>query len=315
MDYGKLIKKSFTLVWKNRFLWILGIFAGGSGVSFMNFGGYSGGGGGDWEEIKEGIPGDAAQSALDSSSFGQVLGAQADSISAVATIILIVLILALVLLLTYICITSKGALVLGAGELEEDKPATLGSSWAMGQKYFWRRLGMSLLVSLAILAALIILSIPIIVLAIFELTIPAIILGILFLIPFCLAILYFSLFFPYAERIFFLENKSVLNSLKEGFTFFNKNWMVAVLIYLISGGIGIGVGVAMFISFGIVGLILFGICALIFMASQVAAFVIGGIFALILIIALIYFSGALNSFNWTMITLAYEELKATKTKG
>lgn len=314
MDYGKLIKKSFALVWNNRFLWILGIFAGGSGLGFMNFGGYSGGGS-DWEDVKEGIPSDTAQSALESNPFGHVLGAQTDSISAVATAILIVLVLALALLLVYICITSKGALVLATRELNDDKATNFSSSWAMGRKYFWRRLGMSLLISLVIFVVLIILSIPVILLAIFELTIPAIILGILFLIPFCLAIFYFSLFFPYTERIFFIENKSVLLSLKDGFVFFNKNWLVAILVYLISGGIGIGVGLAIFIALGIVGLILFGICALIFLASQMAAYIVGAVFALILLIALIYFSGAINSFNWTMITLAYAELKDPQAKG
>lgn len=314
MDYGKLIKKSFAIVWNNRFLWILGIFAGGSGIGFMNFGSYSGGSG-DWEDFKEVIPSDAAQTALGSNPLGQVLGSQTDSISTVATVVFVLLLLALVLLLVYISIVSKGALVLAARELKDNKTTNLSLSWAMGRSYFWRRLGMSLLISLIIFVVLIVLSIPVIVLAVFGLTIPAIILGLLFLIPFCLAILYFSLFFPYAERIFFLENKSVLSSLREGFAFFNKNWIVAVLVYLISAGISIGVGVALFIAFIIVGLILFGVCALIFLISQVAAYIVGGIFALILIIALIYLSGALNSFGWTMITLAYAELKYPQAKG
>ena len=49
MDYGALVSRAWNLTWRHRFLWILGLFAGG-GVSSCGSGA-GGGGEGRWGPI------------------------------------------------------------------------------------------------------------------------------------------------------------------------------------------------------------------------------------------------------------------------
>ena len=305
MDYGKILKRSFDLVWRNRFLWFLGLFAGGSGVNLFN---YSGNGSNfKWEDFKS-VPTNQAQSMVSNnfSEAGKVLGEKITS-NDIWIIVLTVIGFLLLLTLIYLSVSAKGALTLSIATLNDEKKINLRGAWKLGHKFFWRRLSFAILLFALSVIPLIVLVIPVVILAIFNLVIPAVVLGIIFGLAYIVFILYIALVAPYAERILFIQNKKSLAALKLGVLFFNKYWKNITLVYLILLGVGFGVGMALFFSTLICGLLAFGIVALISLVSHLVAIIFGIILALAILIALIILSGGVSAFSWSVITLTYLE--------
>lgn len=307
MNHLKILKESFRLVLKHKYLWLLGLLLGtGSGINFYNLGN----GNSDFFKQNGSDQNIASIVSANVRDAGQVLG---DKISAnmsntewalIATFIII-----LIIVLVYLSVTAKGATTWAIAKLHSDAKYSLSDAWNAGQKYFWRRLSYGIIVCASVLVIVTVLAIPIIILSIFELIIPAIILGILFGLAFVVFVVYLSLFLPYAERILFLENKKTFPAIIAGFNLFNKNWINLILMYLILFAIGIGVAIGLIIALVISGLLVFGVGALFYAVNHVAGYAVGGLIGLIVLIALIVFSGALQSFNWAVITLTYKEIK------
>ncbi len=309
MNHLQILKDAFKLVKKNRYLWLLGILLGGfSGTNyFFNFPW----GGGDYEKIKN-VPTDNLASIVSANvrDAGSVLGDKiSSSLTNAAAISLVVFALILILVLIYLTITAKGAMTWAIVKLSDGENFSLNDSWKKGHKYFWRRLSFAIIIFAIVVILIAALSTPVIILAIFELTIPAIILGIIFGLIFIAFCIYLGLFLPYSERILFLENKSVIDSLISGFKLFNKNWVNLLLMNLILIAIAIAAGFAILIAFLISGLFVFGIGALFYLANHILGYIIGGILAIALILFFVIVSGVLQAYNWSVLTLAYKSVK------
>ena len=307
MNHFKIVKESFRLVLKHRYLWFLGLFLGGGiGSSFYNIPS-------NWNSNNFNHHNSGNVASLVSANVkdaGQVLGEKIGSnINNTEWLIAATLIILFIVLLIYLGITAKGAATWATVKLHEDKKFNLKDAWNTGHKYFWRRLSYDIIVGASILVIMAILATPIILLAIFEIFVPAIIFGILFGLVFVVFISYLSLFLPYSERILFLEDKKNFEAIFAGLKLFNKNWANIVLMYLLLFVISIGTTIGIVIALLASGLIAFGIGAAFYYINHVIGYVIGGTIGFAIIIALITFGGALKSFYWSVITLTYKEIR------
>lgn len=307
IKYFKILKESFILVFKHKYLWFLGLFLGGGiGSNIANIPSSWNSDGYD-NKYSGNLPSTVYANVKDA---GQVLGESVKAnISNTEWLFVTTLIILLIIALIYVNVTAKGAATWAIVKLQSGTKFDLKDAWDMGQKFFWRRLSYDVIICASMIVIIAILAIPIITLAIFELTIPATILGILFGLAFVAFVVYLSLFLPYSERVLFLEDKKNFQAIFGGFKLFNKNWPNLVLMYLILFGINIGVAVVLVLAVLVLGLIAFGIGAGFYFINHVAGYVIGGTIGLAILAALIIIGGALNSFYWSAITLTYKEIK------
>lgn len=179
----------------------------------------------------------------------------------------------------------------------------------MGHKYFWRRLSYGIVIGASILIIMAVLATPVILLAIFELIVPAVVTGIILGLAFCALVIYLSLFLPYSERILFLDNKKTFEAFFAGFKLFNKNWVNLLLMYLILFAIGIVAAIGLVIALFLCGLLAFGVGTAFYFMNHIAGYAIGGLIGLVLFLAFLILNGALQSFNWAVITLSYKEVR------
>jgi len=307
MNHIKVLKESYILVLKHRYLWFLGLLLGaGSGVNLYNFGNNNS------EIFKQDNPSQNIASLVSANvkDAGQVLSEKISANMsnmewAIATVSILLIIIALI----YLNITAKGAATWAISELHGGAKFNFSDAWNAGHKYFWRRLSYGIVVGASILVSLAVLATPVILLAIFELIVPAIIVGTVFGLAFCALVIYLSLFLPYSERTLFLDNKKTFKAVFAGYKLFNKNWVNLLLMYLILFAIGIVVAIGLVIALLLCGLLAFGIGAAFYFINHIAGYAIGGLIGLALFLACLILNGALQSFNWAVITLSYKEVR------
>jgi hypothetical protein len=137
MQYGELITRAFSIVWRHKYLWLLAILGGadvgtgGFGGSFSNPGSVRGGGAGATQPRATGEV--ARQVAQFLADYGWVL--------VLAGAIVLLLALAWFVLS---CVTT-GALVRASAEHDAERPFGLGLAWRAGLGTFWSILGLRLL--------------------------------------------------------------------------------------------------------------------------------------------------------------------------
>lgn len=144
MDHMGILKKSWSITWRYRALWLLGIFAGVTGPSFGGSSGSSGGSSGTTTG-GSGTPTPA--------EFGSQL-------SRIVTQALPFLIVAAAVLIVVgfvwwvLGIAARGGLVKAVDGIEEGRGATAGSAWAGGFENWGRVFTLELLLGLPVLVIL-----------------------------------------------------------------------------------------------------------------------------------------------------------------
>lgn len=313
MNYGEILKKSWDYIKKYKFLWLLGLLASNCiGTTFYNGGSYHLDGG-KLEDIKNidpaGLTAEIVRANVD--GIGKVLGESVSDVfndDPLAVGVVAVVLLLLFILTIYLSITSKGALIFSIDRAESGKSISLKKTWLLGKKYFWRRLSLTLQFFVLFFVPLLILSIPIIILAVYELMLPAVIFGILMLLVFVVYSVYLLFFLPYSERELFLNKKSAYNSLKSGLRIFTNNWRELILVYLIMMGIsfiaGVVLAVASLIAMVLLGIISFAVYAI----FPALGLLVSGFFIIAIFISLAVAGGGLSAFTSSVFTLAYRSI-------
>jgi hypothetical protein len=136
MDYGEILTQAWRITWRRKSLWVLGLLAGcsasgrgsGGGQAGSSFRGYDFNGGGGAPEIErffESIPPEVW-------------------ISAVIGIVLIILALALVSLV--LGVLGQSGLISAFAQEDAGVEVPLGRAFSLGGEYFWRLLGVRLVV-------------------------------------------------------------------------------------------------------------------------------------------------------------------------
>lgn len=297
MNYLGIIKRAYQITLNHRYLWILGILAGGIG------GGVRG--------LNISLP---SNTSFKTDKFDQII------LDKYPTLIdfwnqywgpILVIVFALILLgiiFTIISVVSQGAL-LGAVESAEKKETN--NFWqgiGFGFRKFWQVFGIGLFLALLVILSLIILVVPLIIFIISKIWVLAVVYGLLLFFINLVFYLFLGIIFPYSLRMAVLGNLGVRGAIKNSWSFFNKNWQEIVIIWLILCAIGIGIGIGLILLFLLVGGLLAGIGLAIFLISKIALYIYAGVFGLALVALMIIISGIINAFNSSVYTLTYLEL-------
>lgn len=129
MDYGRILSRSWQITWRWKFLWVLGLLAGG--MQFQTSLRYQF----RQEEVER---------------FFERLEPPRIALSVGAIVALTVLGILLVLGFWALSCIARGGLIAGVRQIEEEGTTTLRQSWRAGVNRFWTVLGIDLLSSLVL---------------------------------------------------------------------------------------------------------------------------------------------------------------------
>lgn len=128
-DYGRLIKDTLRLVWRHKFLWFFGLFAGGSVTSFGSWTGNFGGSG------SSDVGNDGTQPSQTATDVSNWLN---DHIAIIVIVAASLVVLAILLWLwSVVC---RGAVIGSAQDIRLEKPAGFGTAWRRGTGSFGKLL-------------------------------------------------------------------------------------------------------------------------------------------------------------------------------
>lgn len=283
MDYTKIIKDSWNMSIKHRYLWVFGVFAGmGGGMSYP----------GDMKEARNNEMFSTAWSWL-----WEHPAMAAMIIAGLGILLLIHFILAFV---------SYGALIRGAAQVEQEGKSSFDSALNAGLKYFWPNVGISLMVGLMMLGVMALAMLPFIVMLVAGgagLKVVAVIWLILCILPLMLAVFVLVLVAALAARICVLEDKGVMDSLKLAWQMCKTNITESAALGAISIALGIGISIAV-----TVGVIALAIPFIILGVINIwLGLIPGGLAGVVLILLLACVYGVFTSAYWT---LGYLQIKA-----
>jgi hypothetical protein len=305
MSYGDLIKDTFRVTLRNRYLWFFGFFVG---TTFP-----SGGGGGnfdqdDFEQSNAGLSQVAAQVGP-----GE-LGGAAFIVGLVVVAVLIVL------FFIVMAIISQGALSESVAAVDRGEGRRFGSTFRSGLGSFWRVLGYYILFFLIGLGLLVAIGIPIALLigGTFAATESlgarisvSVVVGLLGIVALIAVFIPLSVIGQYSLREIVVRGERIVRSVGTGYGIFRRNIGKSLLLWLIHLGLMIGIGIAMIIVLLIIGLILFAPTIVLAISEYATAAVVSGIIAgLILLPIFLVASGAAGTFGHAYWTLAYLRLTA-----
>ncbi len=309
MDYGALIRGAWVTTWRHRFLWVLGLFAGGA-VGIAGAG--RNGPGMRWQtsprEMERVLPAAATEAQQAeywvATHVGLIIGA-------------ITVLLALGLALLVISIIAQGGMAEATVDLASGRPASLGQAWRAGLHLFWRYVGLYLLlITAAIVVAATLGAAGAAVLASFASGAPpnpvlaavAGVVGVGLLIAGAVVAIGLSIVVAYAQRAIYAEDAGPLQALRAGWQVLRTHPGTSALTWLVNLALAIGIGIAATLAAVAVAAVLvalgFGIWA-ISEAAGVAYLVLAALGVLAggaLVVAVI------NTFFWHYWTLAYLQL-------
>jgi len=266
LPIGDIIRDSFKLAWKFKYLWLFGLFAAGGGGGGGNLGGR-----------------------LDPSD---IEAAQEWILAALAVIILIGGAIALVVLVLHVI--SKTALIYNVYQIETGGAHSLSGGWDFGIKRFWPVLGVTILeivVGMAFVTVLVL-----IVVACFVMHVAVGVLSLLFAIPaLIVGLMTISVMWTYATRFVVLETRGVIEALGEGMTLMRSQWKPSLLMLLVKIGIAMAVGVGM----AGIGAVLFLPAIALWVMSKPLAVVYGILVLLPFTVLLTSYIGTFDPTAWT----------------
>lgn len=311
MDYGSLIRRSWELAWRQKFLWVLGLFATSTVGSCS-----PSGGGGPAQYTAEPSDLDFLYSPDLEMAFEEI---EPWLIEHVAGLALAVAgsILILVVVFFILSTISQGAMARATADLAMGRPTSLGAAWSVGRMLFWRYAvlwlvltGLAILiaagVAVAIGAGIFIASavssaarvVVIIVLVLGGVAL------VLVGIPLAIAA---SVVVAFAQRAIALEGHGPWEAVKTGLRLVRQNFGQTLLVWLINLALAIGAGIATFLVVMLLLIPLGGVGFIVYEASDVsfALFAYGVIAVLVLVAGLWFVGAAFNAFFWSYWTLAY----------
>jgi hypothetical protein len=288
MDYGEIISSAFKVAWRNKTLWILGLFAAG----FSNFS----------DSFDFPFRGE-----IESTDF-QILGytidfhnfAESNLWILIAIASLLVIYFLIFLILHCIC---TPALIDAVNRLTRGGVYRLRDSFSAGLDYFWRYIGLNILVIMIGIVGSVALIGPVVLL--FIIAVPLGVLSLFPLIPLFFFFIYaLSTISTLGERAMVIRNINITDALAEGMDLFWKNKIHSLIIFLLYLALTIGIALGLLAVFGLMSV------PFIFIAS---ASTTGLIMALaiglpLLMILMLPISGFLGTAFEAMYTIFYIRL-------
>jgi hypothetical protein len=248
LDLGRLLSRSFSISWRHRWLWVLGVFGGGAGGSFSYSQGSGNGGSG-------------------SQQVGDFIQNNLGLIIAVAVIVLLVILALFVIG----CIAVPGSIWAGV-MLDSGREVTLGQAWRFGRSRFWAFLRLALL-KLAIVLGLILVLVVLVGLGIglYSTLGPAslwaiIPLGILTVLATVAALLLLGLSLAWCDRTLVLLGLGAIDAIRSSIWLFRHHKLDTFVFALVFGLVIFGVDLGL-----IVGAVILAIPGVLVLVAGIAA--------------------------------------------
>jgi hypothetical protein len=145
MDFGSIIKRSWTITWRFKALWVLGIFAGVSGCQGGGSSPSSGGG----STLPEGTS-SMGTDFTNPENFRRLGESLVSWVPAIAAGIMLLVVIGIVW--SIFSVAARGGLVLGTNHADDGRRVPLGQLWSSGFARFWSLVGLDILLKLPIVA-------------------------------------------------------------------------------------------------------------------------------------------------------------------
>jgi len=254
MEYGKIVSRSASIVWRNKFLMILGIIASLASGSYSGGGSGSGGSGGEsfggFEQLTE------AQEAIAGLSVAVFL--------AIGCVVLF-----LAIVLWAISSVARGGMIASVDSIESGEKSSFTHSWSAGWHKKWTLLGIGIIPAIP---GIILFVVGVMALGVYggiyalfgEGISPEFGAGGLAVTVVWLAcvfgpvMLVLSILRNFAERACMLEDLGVVDSYRRGTSVLKSNIGEAIVLFLLQIGIFIVLGLILFVP----GIILVFCCCL-----------------------------------------------------
>jgi hypothetical protein len=317
MDCGVLIERAWRLAWRNRFLWVLGLFATSTVGSCSPLGG-----GSSWQ---------ADSSDLEQGNLPDTLRPFQDvdpwlSQNIAGIFITIAVVAALIgLTVMVVSLAAQGGMAIATSDLALGHRATGRDAWRVGFRLFWRYLLLWLILLGLVLAVVLVTALvigmvvaagaamggPNALIAVLALLlgIPAVVAGIVISIA-------GSVVAAFAQRAIAVEGLPAWASLGVGYRLVRRDFGKSALAWLVNLALSFGavivIGLAAIPIVLALGALGAGIYAL---TGASATFVLYVVVALVALIAALWFLGGIaNAFFWNYWTLVYLRLTGRLTE-
>jgi hypothetical protein len=300
MDYGLLITRSFTIIWRYKYLWLLGALGGGEGVSAYN------------------PTSNLGSSFQNRGGGGPAAGQAASWLSAAAPWLVVLGVLLLLLLIAYFFVSciSTGALVRATAEHDAERPFDLRLAWQTGLGTFVPILALRLLVLLFVVVVVLLLG-GLIALGVVSIVNQQ---GAAAALAFVVAALLLLLLIPIgigagiavalATRAIVLEQLGAIAALERGFRLLFGRLGRVLLVWLLSIALGIGASLVLGLALVVVGVPLALLGLAVYAAGGLGAALSAGTVLLFLFtIVSILASGAVGSYLSAYWTLAFRRFE------
>ena len=309
LDYLGNLKQAFNIIRRHRYLWYLGILAGGGFGS-----GFNGGSGvpGDFFQQNQENSASAEASSQPSSSFdmnqmwSEIAKWMQDNWILVALIASIILIL--IIIFTILSSMAKAGLVHSVDSLSKNEESSFGKAMRFGWHKWWKVFAASFLIGFVVFAIFAILAIPVVALW-FISPIFAIFVALIFIFGFFFVAVISGVVFEYTLRYIVLKEGKAVTSIKNGFGLMKSAKKETFFIWLITVGVAMVSGIILVVAIFLIGLILVLLGLLFFILSTVAGIIYAGIAIIAFVIALFTVGGFISSLISAYWTLCFKELE------
>ncbi|HEY3060596.1 MAG TPA: hypothetical protein VGL99_16685 [Chloroflexota bacterium] len=337
MNYGRLIQQAWSLTWRYRFLWLLGILAGG-GVGLPALNGNASGSGWRVGSGELGPPNpQVAKWTSDVSAWAVANVGQLITAGLLCVVLLVTLLI--------LSLIAQGGMARATVDLASGRSCTLSSAWQAGRQLFWRYVGLwlvlvgaaamvasviavmvaaiiayapfGLLLALLVAAAALFAFVHVILRMSESWSAPRWLIGLgatvlalpLFTIL-IVAALTGSIVLAHAQRAIAAEDVGPVAALRSGWRLLRLHIGESLLAWLINVALAIGAAIAFVAGVLSALLALLGVGAAIWAAAgfDTPTFVYMGLPALALLAVGLTLVGVANTFFWNYWTLAYLRL-------
>jgi hypothetical protein len=290
MDYGNLLSRAWQLTWKHKVLWIFGILAGiGGGGANFNFG-FGGPSGRTPAGTGSPLPPDIQNQLSRPETLAIILAAGC-----------VIFVIGIVLLI--LGIIGRGGLIGGIKLAADNNSVTFREAWSVGTHYFWRMLGISL-----------VLVVPAIVIAVVFGGVAILTLGIalICLLPLlCLiipALILLGIIAHFAQFAVVLEDLGVLDSYRRGWAILKSNLGNIIVVGIIV--IIIEVIVSLVLVLPMLVIVVPTAIAFLLGGNQpnFAALAVGGVALVCYLPIAIVLGGILHTWSTAVWTLLYRQV-------
>lgn len=311
-SYRTILKQALSLSWKNKYLWLLGLFASltiaGGSIEYQFI----------TQSFSDGVLNSSYQGLADLLGITTILKAlylglislfSQNIIIILNSLSIILLALTLLAVFVWLAISSQAALVDAAKKLiipkKKSEIASLRATLTAGHNHFWPVLGLNILIRLLISTAFFISSLPLLFMVMSDSYVFIGIYTTLFVVFVPLAVS-LSLIVKYAISYKVLEGETMIKSLEKGYALFRNNWLVSLETALILFFITLFASFFLLVAMAIVILPIF-ITGLIIGANWLAYLAI-----FIAISIIIIFGSFMTTFQITSWTNLYLHLHDSK---